>query len=85
MTSLWADGAYMGRKSTSGEIVVGTKEGVWKTRTVRRTPAEERWSSATMDMMVGVPWRKHGDDENGGEEMKGGIIKLEEGIVDDAE
>ncbi len=42
LTSLWADGVYPGVKSTSGEIVVGTKEGVWETRTVRRRPAEER-------------------------------------------
>ncbi len=58
LTSLWAARVYLGVKSASGEIVVGTNEGVWKTRTVRRRPAEERWSSANMDTIVGVPWRK---------------------------
>ena len=84
-TSLRADGIYLGVKGTSGEIIVGTKEGVWKTRTMRRRPMEERWSPANMDMIVGVPWRKNDDDEKGGEEMKGGIIKLDEGVMEEAE
>ena len=85
LTSIWADGVYLEVKGTSGEITVETKDGVWKTRTVRRRPMEERWSPANMDMIVGGQWRKHDDDEKGGEEMKGGIIKLDEGFMEEAE
>ena len=85
LTSIWADGVYLEVKGTSGEITVETKDGVWKTRTVRRRPMEERWSPANMDMIVGGQWRKNDDDEKGGEEMKGGIIKLDEGVMEDVE
>ena len=36
-------------------------------------------------MIVGVLWRKHDDDEKDGEAMKGGIIKLDEGVMEEAE
>jgi hypothetical protein len=85
LTSIWADGVYLEVKGTSGEITVETKDGVWKTRTVRRRPMEKRWSPANMDMIVGGQWRKNDDDEKGGEEMKGGIIKLDEGVMEDVE
>ena len=86
LTSLWDDGVYLGMKSTTGEIVVGNKQGVWKTRTVRRKPEDQRWSVDNMSMIVGVPWRRN--DEEGkkdDDEMKGGVIKLDGGIMEDAE
>ncbi len=46
---------------------------------------EERWSPTNMDVIVGVPFRKNDDDEKGGEEMKGGIIKLDGGVTKQAE
>ena len=36
--SVWEDGIYLGIRGMSGEIIVGTKTGVWKTRTVQRKP-----------------------------------------------
>ena len=46
---------------------------------------EERWSPTDMDMVVGVPCLKNDDDEKGGDEMKGGIIKLDDGVMEEAE
>ena len=43
LDSLWSEGVYLGVKATTGEIIVGDAEGVWRTRTVRRMPWEERW------------------------------------------
>ena len=39
---MWEDGIFLGVKGTTGEIIVGDKKGVWRTRTVRRKTVEER-------------------------------------------
>ena len=35
ISSTWDDGIYLGVKGGTGEIIIGTIEGVWKTRTVQ--------------------------------------------------
>ena len=57
LDSLWSDGVFLGYRSVSGEIVVGTESGVFKTRTVQRKAYEHRWHKQNMDMVGGVPWR----------------------------
>ena len=48
----------------SGEIIVGTKVGVWKTRTVQRKPKEYRWCPTNEKLVGGVPWKiEVGDEE----------------------
>ena len=47
LDSLWSDGVFLGYRAVSGEIVVGTKDGVYKTRTVKRKPYEHRWEKET--------------------------------------
>ena len=60
----WSDGVFLGFRSQSGEVIVGTEDGVMKTRTVRRKPEEERWHEENLKMVGGVPWRPSpGDDE----------------------
>ena len=44
-------------RSVSGEIVVGTESGVFKTQTVQRKAYEHRWHKQNMDMVGGVPWK----------------------------
>ena len=61
---MWEDGVYLGIKALTGEIIVGNSKGVWRTRTVRRRPFEERWSPSNLSMIAGVPWCVHGDDDN---------------------
>ena len=36
LTCLWEDGIFLGVKGSSGEYIVGTGNGVWKTRTLMR-------------------------------------------------
>ena len=57
LDSLWSDGVFLGYRSVSGEIVVGTEIGVFKTRTVQRKAYEHRWHEQNMDTVGGVPWR----------------------------
>ena len=44
LDSVWAEGVYLGHKTLSGESIVGNVEGVFKTRTIRRMPVENRWN-----------------------------------------
>ena len=63
LDSVWADGVYLGIRGKSGEVIVGDPKGVWKTRTIRRKPFDERWSSKNLDSVIGVPWRLSDTDE----------------------
>ena len=63
--SLWSDGVFLGFRSISGEVVVGTRDGVFKTRTVQRKAYEHRWGKENLDMVGGVPWKTSPD---GGDE-----------------
>ena len=63
LDSLWEEGAFLGYRSQSGETMVGTADGVFKTRTVKRMPMEKRWSPDTISLVVGLPWKPMpGDD-----------------------
>ena len=62
-STVWGDGVYLGIKGTSGEIIVGTKDGVWKTRTISRKPKEYRWCQTNIELIGGVPWRTNADGE----------------------
>ena len=64
MSCMWEDGVYLGLKSTTGETIVGTTSGVWKTRSVQRRPMDERWKAEALSMIGGVPWRVRDDDPN---------------------
>ena len=57
LDSHWSDGVLLEYRSISGEIVVGTESGVFKTRTVQRKAYEHRWNKENMDMVGGVPWK----------------------------
>jgi hypothetical protein len=77
LTSLWGTGMFLGIRGKSGEIIVGDASGVWKTRTVRRVPIEDRWPTAAIDCVVGVPWNTcEGDTKADGEVPK--VIKMTE-------
>ena len=82
LDSLWSDGVYLGIKGKTGEIIVGDAEGVWRTRTIRRTEAE-RWRDTHASMVVGVPWNhgKH-DLEPDGEALP--AVTMEPREIEDA-
>ncbi len=60
---MWWGGGVGGGGAWAGEGIVGTKEGVWKTRTIMRKPVEERWSKETETLVGGVPWKMSAGDE----------------------
>ena len=85
--SVWEDGVYLGVRGVSGELIIGTKEGVWKTRTVQRKPKEHRWCQSNVEMIGGVPWNTNGhtgDDEPDGDIPKQ-VIRLEPRKVEESE
>lgn len=55
LTCMWEDGIFLGVKGATGELIVGTREGVWRTRTIRRKVFEERWRRENLEMIGGVP------------------------------
>jgi len=61
---MWQDGIYLGKKATTGETIIGTAEGIFRTRTVRKKPAEDRWDQKHMDMIGGTPWRTQPEVED---------------------
>ena len=76
LASVWQDGVYLGIRAVSGEIIVGTGEGIFRTRTVRRKPLETRWSNENTLMIGGVPWKTSPEEEGDGLPLKG-VIRLE--------
>ena len=63
LTSLWEDGIFLGVMGKSGELI-GDGRGVWKTRTVHRRPATERWDPETIKFVCHPPWRTGEDATN---------------------
>ena len=70
LTCMWDDGIYLGMKGGTGEIIVGGRKGVWRTRTVRRKTTEERWSRENLELIGGVPWKMTEEKAGDGEELK---------------
>ena len=75
---MWEDGVYLGIKATTGEIVVGAKKGIWRTRSVRRKPIELWWKTENMEMVGGAPRKMDENDEKvDGEGLRGGVFRFE--------
>jgi hypothetical protein len=76
LASVWEDGIYLGVRAVSGEVIVGTETGVWRTRTVKRKPIETRWHQENTLKVGGVPWKTSPEEEGDGIPPKG-VIRLE--------
>ena len=58
MQARWETGVFLGCREESGEIIVGTSEGVIKARAFRRKGSqEERWDKDIILGVKGVPWQ----------------------------
>ena len=73
LDSSWEQDIMVGYESNSGEYIISTTEALYKKRTVRRRPNEDRWDKDSVEKLKWVPWqvrdstvRKTGepDDEN---------------------
>ena len=61
LISMWGQGFFLCVKGKSGEFIVGDSKGVWKTRTLQRRPAEERWEPGNAELVKWAPWRVSGE------------------------
>ena len=52
----WSEGIFLGVRTISNEIYVGTPSGVIKCRTIRRRVPESRFDVNTLNTFRGVPW-----------------------------
>ena len=68
---LWDEGVYLGVKGSTGEIIIGNGDGVWRTKTVRRRPEELRWRAEEIKKIKGLPW------DHEGEKKEGEVVKME--------
>ena len=75
--SLWEDGIFLGVMGNPGELIFCAGKGVWKTRTVHRKPANERWDPKTIEFVYRPPWRTSDDDPNADGEMPP-VVRTEE-------
>ena len=55
----WLYGTYLGIRMESSEVLVGTDNGVYKTRSVRRRTEDMRWSAEAVNSILGVPWKPY--------------------------
>ena len=52
----WKEGIWLGIRDESGEVIIGTSDGIIKCRSVRRKATEEeRWNRIQIDEMKGTP------------------------------
>ena len=67
LSSLWAEGIFLGLRPASGEYIVGNSEEVTRARTLRRRPEEIRWNIDGRFAVRAVPWNGgRGDPEADG-------------------
>ena len=59
---MWADGVCLGLRGASGELIVSDVTGVWRTRTVQRKAAKDRWRPENVEFVRWVPWAAKEDD-----------------------
>ena len=57
LDSIWAEGVYLGHRTISGESMVGNKDGIFKSRSIRRVPVEDRWHYDLLHSLGGTPWK----------------------------
>ena len=59
------DGVYIGLKEDTDELLIGTGDGVFIARTIRRKPWDHRWSSSQIKNISGTPWKpyRHTNDD----------------------
>ena len=57
------DGVFLGIREESDELFVGTPDGVYKVRNVRRKPMSQRWDKKFMLSIRGKPWSPNPSEE----------------------
>ena len=55
----WSEGTWLGIKMESDEVIIGTDHGVFRTRSIKRKPADRRWDSDAIRKISGTPWKPY--------------------------
>ena len=59
LSIMWEAGVYLGIKGTTSEIIIGAGKGIYRTRSTKRKPEEEKWNVMNIRGGVfGLPWEK---------------------------
>ena len=77
----WGYGLFLGVRPTSGKLIVADQEteSIKYTRTVRRVPLKERWSSDNLQGVAHVPWNKGNGDKEADGDMPESDVKARPG------
>jgi hypothetical protein len=67
MESDWTEGIFLGQRTVSGEYLVGSKECIFRPRTVRRVPLAERWVD-NLAFALYLQW-KHNSRQEAGDQV----------------
>ena len=72
----WLEGLFLGVQDRSDEVVVGTRDGVYKARTVRRLDPVQRRDAALAREMRGLPWEPIPGEPSEGGEIPAAMIRV---------
>ena len=56
LNTRWGSGVWLGIREESGEVFIGTEDGVVKCRSIRRKAGPERWNPELFSKVKGTPW-----------------------------
>ena len=62
----WDHGIWLGKRWGSGEHVIGTPDGIVRSRGIRKLPREDAWDWEALHAVKGTPWDPTGDEDNEG-------------------
>ena len=56
----WETGVWLGNRWGSGEHIIGTAEGIVRSRAIKRLPKDQTWDQEAVAAVIGTPWRPDG-------------------------
>ena len=71
----WHEGIFLGLQDRSDEVLVGTREGVFKARTLRRLDGVQRRDPELLKGLRGLPWQPVPGSEDAGEVAAAGQVQ----------
>ena len=63
LNARWDYGIFVGVRRRSNEIMLATREGITKSRSIKRIPEGLRWGEDCVRWVRWVPWNRYRDDE----------------------
>ena len=63
MAGRWSEGIWLGIREESGDVMIGTKDGIMKARTIRKASHGQIWNRTRLDEVTATPWHVGKDDQ----------------------